>query len=727
MVARIVTKHLAGVEDLLLGSGSVEQERAGDLYPITKLSTVWAANSVAELADLDTQKFTKAIVGSALYYWTGTEWKTNYSAELESLRRSYAEAGYNVVGTFQAGFTYINANDVGIDEATGKGYTGPTGQVNTGTDPTSGGFVDQSSELLRTQLYMDFLTWATPEQFGAVGDGVADDTVAYTMAVMSGSMRGKPGAVYRLVMTEANVITPPAGAIIDFNGSYITHESTGFLVFLNRNPDVTISKFKGVYKGSYPTSAVPTTRYGISRPHEAAFTGFIGMTGNAQRFKVNGSYLKGNSASSKYDFFINGYEGDFTGSEIRGVYGTHYADLLINNFHGCSISHIYGTLRHNDSMAVYGPSHMMYVGINGGSIKHVREFGTLLSNMGNGAEATVQITALNDGVVDDVVTTMTNVPVLSYKVGGVGGAIKRITSRSEYTITKNARLFEIQTNLQAQILDTVIEDVKVYLPTGNLQASGFWSGGARTKAKDVFIDVPFTDDPRQVEVALLVTTDAADIELEIRTSRQDSKVLIAGLSQSKVKIRTTNYPIELTSNTSILGGDWGDCVGSTVQINDKLTGASQSIISVASNTARKCMFLRAEAHNGDWYSHTINNSSATTLAISAPILLPATPITSELWGAYAYQVECVCGSLTNLQASVSQFLILCNSDGTFAQNAVVVQRGAVAIPVVLSIVTTGTGAFGTITATATRQSGGENLRDLSIRIRPINRSPHIAL
>lgn len=150
MVARIVTKHLAGVEDLLLGSGSVEQERAGGLYPITKLSTAWVANSVAELVNVDTQKFTKAIVGSALYYWTGTEWKTNYPAGLESLRRSYVEAGYNVVGTFQAGFTYVNPNDVGIDEVTGKGFTGPAGPVDAGTDPTGGGFVDRSAVLKNT-------------------------------------------------------------------------------------------------------------------------------------------------------------------------------------------------------------------------------------------------------------------------------------------------------------------------------------------------------------------------------------------------------------------------------------------------------------------------------------------------------------------------------------------------------------------------------------------------
>lgn len=62
----------------------------------------------------------------------------------EALYRSYAEAGYNVVGTFQEGFTYVNTNDVGIDKATGKGYTGPAGTVAAGTDPTSGGFVDVS-------------------------------------------------------------------------------------------------------------------------------------------------------------------------------------------------------------------------------------------------------------------------------------------------------------------------------------------------------------------------------------------------------------------------------------------------------------------------------------------------------------------------------------------------------------------------------------------------------
>ena len=63
----------------------------------------------------------------------------------EALRRSYAEAGYNLVnGSFEAGGTLVNANDVLLQERTGKAFTGPAGTVAAGTNPASGGFVDKS-------------------------------------------------------------------------------------------------------------------------------------------------------------------------------------------------------------------------------------------------------------------------------------------------------------------------------------------------------------------------------------------------------------------------------------------------------------------------------------------------------------------------------------------------------------------------------------------------------
>lgn len=101
----------------------------------------------------------------------------------EALRRSYAEAGYNVMGTFQAGFTIVNANDVGIDLVTGKGFTGPTGTVAAGTDPASGGFVDRSG-------YLNIDPYSV-EHFGASANKtIAENRAALQAAIASADGKG---------------------------------------------------------------------------------------------------------------------------------------------------------------------------------------------------------------------------------------------------------------------------------------------------------------------------------------------------------------------------------------------------------------------------------------------------------------------------------------------------------------------------------------------------------
>lgn len=70
-----------------------------------------------------------------------------YNGTREALRRSYAEAGYNLVdGSFEAGGTLVNANDVLLQERTGKAFSGPAGAVVAGTDPMGGGFIDCSGQ-----------------------------------------------------------------------------------------------------------------------------------------------------------------------------------------------------------------------------------------------------------------------------------------------------------------------------------------------------------------------------------------------------------------------------------------------------------------------------------------------------------------------------------------------------------------------------------------------------
>lgn len=57
MPNRVITKALAGLEDLLFGRGSVNQARAGGTYAINKLSLPLVLTDVAELATLDSSKF----------------------------------------------------------------------------------------------------------------------------------------------------------------------------------------------------------------------------------------------------------------------------------------------------------------------------------------------------------------------------------------------------------------------------------------------------------------------------------------------------------------------------------------------------------------------------------------------------------------------------------------------------------------------------------------------
>lgn len=114
--------------------------------------------------------FQNAVAGNETNPNTGGDgWARPDLQIMELYRRSYAEAGFNVVGAFPAGFTYVNANDVGIDLATGKGYTGPAGAVAAGTNPESGGFVLVGDNvIIRTDSVKKLLSdYTPPAQYGA--------------------------------------------------------------------------------------------------------------------------------------------------------------------------------------------------------------------------------------------------------------------------------------------------------------------------------------------------------------------------------------------------------------------------------------------------------------------------------------------------------------------------------------------------------------------------------
>lgn len=79
-ITRTVKKSKGGVQDLLLGKGTVTQDRAGGAYVIDKLDLPVAVDSVEEMQALDTEDFTRARVYSdditfQDYIYQGGEWR----------------------------------------------------------------------------------------------------------------------------------------------------------------------------------------------------------------------------------------------------------------------------------------------------------------------------------------------------------------------------------------------------------------------------------------------------------------------------------------------------------------------------------------------------------------------------------------------------------------------------------------------------------------------------
>ena len=102
-----------------------------------------------------------------------------YNGTREALRRSYAEAGYNLVaGSFEAGGTLVNANDALLQDRTGKAFSGPAGVVSAGTNPASGGFVDVSASVGRC-----LKTVAELRGFAGTADGSTVLVAAHNLAV----------------------------------------------------------------------------------------------------------------------------------------------------------------------------------------------------------------------------------------------------------------------------------------------------------------------------------------------------------------------------------------------------------------------------------------------------------------------------------------------------------------------------------------------------------------
>lgn len=290
MTVRNVKKNLAAQQDLLPGVGPYQQVRRGVVVdvdgPAKSYIELWKEYcGEAYVGTFEDGFVTKPgcvavslALGKAYRYtataevsipanspvdatWVELSSSVHVVQVLEALRRSYAEAGYNVVGTFRDGFTLVNANDVGVDLATGKAFTGPAGTVAAGTNPASGGFVEVSDSLGCVYV-SSFLS-----QYPASTTGAINAAIAYAQSVqrklvfprdveLTINSVGSYGDGYEkgIHFPTHNPYDQTKRYLVDFNGCKFKAGADNLIV-------IKISGSYGKYEGQY--SVVPNGKTGV--------------------------------------------------------------------------------------------------------------------------------------------------------------------------------------------------------------------------------------------------------------------------------------------------------------------------------------------------------------------------------------------------------------------------------------------------------------------------------
>ena len=194
-----------------------------------------------------------------------------YNGTREALRRSYAEAGYNLVdGSFEAGGTLVKANDVLLQERTGRAYSGagPFPQtVPAGTDPIAGGFTDVAYQRAGRRSF---------RSFGAVGNGVVDDYAALQAAIDwagNGANRcvyGHEGDKHKIsqglvLRFDNKELNPASAAILDFTGTEIVPVAAGITALkVSRN----YAKVINPTVNTYSSGRMGVTAYALAPEDE---------------------------------------------------------------------------------------------------------------------------------------------------------------------------------------------------------------------------------------------------------------------------------------------------------------------------------------------------------------------------------------------------------------------------------------------------------------------------
>lgn len=219
---KVVTKNLAGLEDFAIGVGTLQQARAGSVVQVSRARIPKAVSSTAELGPISSSIYQYAVVvdntGAVTYY------------------------------------TYSATDNTGVPSTSGPGSWLPEKPEN---------IVNLINTIVNEAIedtLANKFDWVTPEEFGAIGDGVADDSAAFTAALATGkNVHCKPKANYKADSTIEWPWSATGNQTIYGYGCTITTNNTRVPVFRQRLADNSTDKIT-VRKNYYEVNLVGPVR-----------------------------------------------------------------------------------------------------------------------------------------------------------------------------------------------------------------------------------------------------------------------------------------------------------------------------------------------------------------------------------------------------------------------------------------------------------------------------------
>lgn len=340
---RVVRKQLAGAEDLLQGVGTVTQTRGTGTYPIHKLDIPIPTYDIAEM-QASSAEFMRLYGSDTAYtdYRRNPEGTIGIPSNLGGVWEPMRSSEYLVCGNFATG-AYVFSSDcvVALDQQSYNWQGSVPKVVAAGATPaTSGGigvgaWVDRTGVALGAELvgYQPAGTGAVAttvqsklrefvsvKDFGAVGDGVADDSGAFQAAIAyansialpvipgNNSRTGLlqihiPAGQYRItqpIIRSTDFSARTAGMVFEGSGNYLTtinYEPSGADPLFYNNDKVLFLRFNGMR--FYANSASHDFFYSVSDGGAQDYRFNDCTWGGTWRYGFN---LKGTNTNSEFSF-----------------------------------------------------------------------------------------------------------------------------------------------------------------------------------------------------------------------------------------------------------------------------------------------------------------------------------------------------------------------------------------------------------------------------------------